>query len=458
MSPHVLRHAVSVLSGSLLVILLAISGEARADYGPMTDAADDENSSDATNHPPVTKSCDHYDTMQPRGTTNPLVSTCETVSPEWGGLRGTLADNGWFIEGGVGGGFSYDLFDHQEHPQRYIGQDPSFRVNPYVAVTYDLSRIGFGGVSQLVFNADVQAFSYAGENPTGFSINSLYVNQRFHDGQVQLQYGYDELGNQFYGFSLGTSATASTAGISSSIPYEVGLLFNKTAPAVNLRFTLPGTPFYERFGVTRSQDPQGTQADWDSNDFLGLKWHIPGAGPLYINEVGYLKDTAAGQGLTWLRQGVIYNDSRYPDFRTGGYAGSNYAYYLVGDYQLTQPDRAQPFRGFYINAKVDYAPPDRNVYSSDIGITPYLLGPFGRPYDALALSYTFNRLSKSFQWQQQAQGIPAVDFSSTYALSYVFRWTRGLYLTNQLSYTVNPIPAPKRPAALTWMSSLAVYY
>jgi hypothetical protein len=31
-------------------------------------------------------------------------------------------------------------------------------------------------------------------------------------------------------------------------------------------------------------------------------------------------------------------------------------------------------------------------------------------------------------------------------------------MTNQLSYTTNPIPTPRRPAALTWMSSLSVYY
>jgi porin len=458
MYSHAFRCAASVLSGSLLLVLLMVCGDARADYGPMTDAVDGDATTDATNNHAELDRCHRYDSMQPRGTTNPMVSTCDTVSPDWGKLRESMANSGWLIEGGVGAGFSYDVLDHQQHPQLYIGQNPSYRTNPFVTITYDLGRIGFPGTSQFVFNADVQAFSYAGENPTGFAINSLYINQRFHDGQVQLQYGYDELGNQFYGFSLGTSATASTAGISSSIPYEVGLIFNKTAPEANLRLTLPGTSFYERFGVTRSEDPQGVQADWDSNDFLGLKWHIPGAKALYVNELGYLSDTTSGQRLTWLRQGVIYNESQYPDFRTGGYANGNYAYYLVGDYQLTQPDAAQPFRGLYLNAKADYAPSDRNVYSSDIGITPYLLGPFNRPYDALSFSYTFNRLSKSFQCLQQARGISAVDFSSTYALSYVYRLSRGIYLTDQLSYTVNPIPTPKRPSALTWMSSLSVYY
>ena len=44
------------------------------------------------------------------------------------------------------------------------------------------------------------------------------------------------------------------------------------------------------------------------------------------------------------------------------------------------------------------------------------------------------------------------------ALSYVYRVARGVYLSNQLSCTINPIPAPKQPPALTWMSSLSFSY
>lgn len=452
MSPHVYRCTASALSGGLLLALLAICSDARANYEFAMDAAD-------MSPPSGAPRCQSYDRLQSQGTTSPAVSTCETVSPDWGALRESMANDGWLIQGGASIGVTYDVLHHDAHPQLYIGQSASFRTNPYVTVTYDLNRIGFGGSALLVFNADFQAFSFAGENPTGLSLNTLYVNQRFNDGHVQLQYGFDEISNQFYGFSLGTSATASTAGISSSIPFEVGLLNNKSAPEVNARLAFgPGHHFYERFGVTRSVSPDGVDADWRENNFWGLKWHIPDARPLYINELGYLADASATQKMGWFRQGVIYNQSHYPDFRTGGYTSNNYAYYLVGDYQLTQTDASRPFRGLYINAKLDYAPPDRNVYSSDIGITPYILGPFGRPDDVLSFSYTFNRLSKSFQCQQQALGNSAVDFSTTYALAYVYRWRRGLYLTNQLGYTVNPIPTPKRPSALTWMSSLSVYY
>jgi porin len=439
-----------VLAGSFLMALSVICGDAHAEYESLADSSD-------ANIPTDAARCHRYDRLQPQGTTNPSISTCETLSPRLGGFRDKLADSGWMIEGGTFLGGTFNLFDHGAHPQLYIGQDPTYRANTFVYVTYDLSRVGFAGAAQLVFNANVQAFSYAQENPTGFAINSLYVNQRFNGGREQLQYGYDELGNQFYGFSLGTSSTTSPAGIGSSIPYEVGFIFNKSAPEINLRLASASKHFYDRFGITRSVDPQGPQADWDSNNFWGLKWHIPGAEALYINELGYQIDAAPQQRMTWIRQGVIYNQSRFPDFR-GGYADGNYAYYLVGDYQLVRTDLAQPFRGFYINAKADYAPPNQNVYTGDVGITLYGLGPFEQPYDAFALSYTFDELSSSYQRMRQASGFTAVDYSRGYALSYVHRLARGIYLSNQLSYTVNPIPSPKQRAALSWVGSLSFSY
>jgi len=449
MSPNSYRIAL-VLAGSVLLGLSVTCNDARADYESWTDSSDANVDADAGR-------CHRYDALQPQGTTNPSISTCETLSPGIGGLRDKLADNGWMVQGGTFLGGTFDLLDHGARPQLYIGQNSTYRANTFVYATYDLSRLGFAGTSQLVFNANVQAFSYAQENPTGFAINSLYVSQRFNDGRVQLQYGYEELGNQFYGFSLGTNSTTSPAGVGSSIPYEVGFIFNKSAPEANLRLASDSKHFYERFGVTRSVDPDGPQADWDNNNFWGLKWHIPGAGALYVNELGYQIDAAPQQRMMWIRQGVIYNESRFPDFH-GGYADGNYAYYLVGDYQLIQADAAQPFHGLYVNVKADYAPPDRNVYTDDAGVTLYVLGPFGQPSDVFALGYTFDQLSDSFKRMQQASGFTAADYSRNYSLSYVHRLARGIYLSNQLSYTANPIPSPRQPEALTWMSSLSLSY
>ncbi|MGC1550163.1 MAG: hypothetical protein WA777_16695, partial [Rhodanobacter sp.] len=250
--------AVLVLAGSFLLTLSVICDEAHADYQSLADSSDADVN---------VAHCQRYDRMQPQGTTNPTISTCETLSPNWSGSRDKLVDSGWLIQGGTYLGGTFDLLNHGERPQLYIGQNPTYRANTFVYVTYDLSRLGFAGASQFVFNANVQAFSYAGENPSGFAINSLYVSQRFNDGREQLQYGYDEIGNQFYGFSLGTNSTTSPAGVGSSIPYEVGFIFNKSAPEINLRLASASKHFYDRFGITRSVDPQGPQADWDNNNF-----------------------------------------------------------------------------------------------------------------------------------------------------------------------------------------------
>jgi porin len=402
--------------------------------------------------------CQRFDQLRPRGTEDPAISMCETLSPDWGGVRDELTDNGVLIAGGTSGGGTYDLLDHREHPQLYIGQDPTARLVSYLYATYELNRVGFTDSSQLVFHADYQMYSYSPESPSGLALDSLYINQPFNDGHLQLQYGYEELQNQFYGFSLGTNSTTSPVGISSSIPFEVGLIPNKSAPELNLRWAPGESGVYDRFGVTRGESPDGDQADWDGNKALGLSWHVPGAKALFINELGYQTDSTPQTNMTWLRQGVIFNETHYATFRDGEMSRNNYAYYLIGDFQLTQTDAMRPFRGLYINAKVDYAPPDRNVYSSDAGITFYLLGPADRAYDVLSLNYTYSGLSRLFQYSQNALGLSAADFSSTTAAEYVFRLKRGIYFSNQLSYTVNPIPEPRRSPALNWKSSISFSY
>ena len=190
MSPFSCRFV--LVSVASLFVLSAMLDEAQATLVAAADA-DPSGTNLGTDVPP----CHRYDGLQPQGTTNPSISTCETMSPEMGRLRARLAEDGWLIQGGSAFGGTFDLAGHEAHPQLYIGQNPTYRANTFMTATYDLSRIGFAGAAQLVFNANVQWFSYAGENPTGFAINSFYVSQRFNDGRMQLQYGFEELGNQF---------------------------------------------------------------------------------------------------------------------------------------------------------------------------------------------------------------------------------------------------------------------
>lgn len=178
MSPVCSRFAL-VSAAGLLLGLLAICDDAHAMYPPAPDRPDAAVDTDAAR-------CRRYDTMQPQGTTNPSISTCETLSPGLGGLRSKLADSGWMVQGGTTFGGTFDLLNHGAHPQLYIGQNSTYRADAFAYLTYDLTRLGFAGESQLVLNTNVQAFSYAGENPTGFAINSLYISQRFNGGREQL--------------------------------------------------------------------------------------------------------------------------------------------------------------------------------------------------------------------------------------------------------------------------------
>ena len=112
MSPNSYRIAL-VLAGSVLLGLSVTCNDARADYESWTDSSDANVDADAGR-------CHRYDALQPQGTTNPSISTCETLSPGIGGLRDKLADNGWMVQGGTFLGGTFDLLDHGARPQLYI--------------------------------------------------------------------------------------------------------------------------------------------------------------------------------------------------------------------------------------------------------------------------------------------------------------------------------------------------
>lgn len=407
-----------------------------------------------TNH----LSCQDYDKLQPVGTQAPLISTCDSLVPDWGGARDVLDNNGWLIQGTFASGVTYDVLDHRAHPQLYLGQDPSYSATLTAYAMYDLSRIGFSHGSELITGAWAGAFSYSQQDPRGASLIMLYVNQPFYNGHLQVQYGYDSFVDQFYGFYPGGNTTASAAlGVTSVIPIEVGILNNKPAPEINLRAATE-SGFYDRFGVTRSMSPDGILADWDANNAWGLKWHIPGASALFINEIGYQIDPSQSNHMAWLRQGIIYNESDYVNFSQSNKKG-NYAFYIGGDYQLVQTDPSNAGNGLYINSMYDYAPADRNIFQSDFSVTLYAIGAFkSRPNDTLSFGYSHNWLSKTYQAYEQAQSQSAADFSYSYAVSYVFHVSRGVFWTNQLSYTHNPTVVPRLPSSLNWMTQLALSF
>lgn len=402
------------------------------------------------------QACHDYDRYITRGSESPIISTCETLSPDLLGLRPKMVDNGWLFMGFYSAGETYDLRGQEARPQQYNGQRPSYSGTLSTILTYDLSRLGWWGrQSQLTMEVNSWRSTYAnGGINDDAAVAQLSVQQQFADGRVRLQYGYYGMLGQFYGMFLGTSTASSALGPTSIIPNLVGMSMYKPAPGVDVRLYSKSGRFYDHFGVSRSQSPDGFIADSEANG-SGLKWSVDGAKPVYVNEIGYRVAPSADSRMTWIRQGVIYNRSSYFDYKAQAYQPINRGFYLVGDHQFWQPDPGMPHRGWYFNLKTDYAPPKSNIYTADYAATLYSLAPFAsRPGDMVSLGYTYNKISKDAQRYMIGQGYDAVDYSTTASASYALRAARGIYWTNTLSYTRNPVFTTHHPDALVLQSQL----
>lgn len=201
---------------------------------------------------------------------------CDTVSPGLGGLRDALADSGFCFIGGFSPNFRYDVRGHNETPQLYNGQDPTWRQSAKVGLTYDLTRLGWGGDAQLTVMVATESGSFKSSNPNFVTMSILAVNQRFLDGRVEVQYGYYPLIRQFYGMVLGGNSSAAALGPTSVIPVQLGLSLFSPSPAVTVDVKDASRRWYNKLGLARSASPKGFQYDLDENP-SGLKLHVPGS-------------------------------------------------------------------------------------------------------------------------------------------------------------------------------------
>jgi porin len=401
-------------------------------------------------------SCRDYDSFITRGSESPIISTCETISPELFGIRRAMYERGWLFRWSYGASETYDVRGQEARPQMYNGQRPSYSGSLGTILTYDLTRLGwFGPKAQFTLEVNSWRNTYAGAGINDdLAFAQLSVEQRFANERVRLQYGYYAMIGQFYGMFLGTSTASSALGPTSIIPSAVGMSYYKPSPSFDIRLYSKSGRFYDHFGMSRSQSPDGFLADSEDNN-SGLKWSVDGAKPIYVNEIGYRVYATANSRMTWLRQGTIYNRSSYFDYDLEKDQPINRGFYLVADHQFTQPDPDLPHRGWYFNLKTNYAQPERVTYTADYSGTLYSLAPFAsRPGDMFSLGYTYNKVSKYAQSYRKGQGLDPVNFSSTTSVSYAARVARGLYWVNSLSHTRNPVITERYPDALNLQSKL----
>jgi porin len=406
-----------------------------------------------------TTDCSQYDKYRLRGSETAIITTCDTISPDWGGARKSMIDDGWLVQNYSSVNESYD-FNHADSNARqaYSGQRPTFQANSNFTITYDLSRLGFFGQNaQLGAQLTWYQNSYLGNGLRGAWVNQLSIEQEFDNRRVRLEYGFYSIGAKFYGAVLGTSTAASALGPNSGLLYEAGVVIGgfKPTPAFDLRLYSANLRFYNHFGMARSSSPRGFQYDSQENP-SGLSLSVPGARALYIDEAGYRAMPQADRFASWIRVGGVYNTSDYMNYKLGTWTTGNHMVYAAYTQQYTQPDASNPVRGVYTDIKVDQAPSIHNVYDQDALFSLYSIGPFNsRPYDMATFGYQYKWISP---WARQTlarkTGLQPIRSSETYTLSYAFHVMRGLYFNNSLSYTDHPVLVPQHEATLVWMSTL----
>ncbi|MGJ8518390.1 hypothetical protein LMG33810_002758 [Carnimonas sp. LMG 33810] len=395
------------------------------------------------------ENCHAWDKLAPRHSINSMMQRpCQTLFPSMGGFRQVLAEHGWGIEGLISGDYSYDIRGHNRHPRTYNGQSPTYKPRTAWNLTYDLTRLGWGGDAQFIVGGVWQGGQYKEVRPNYAAMSTFAVNQRFFDGQLSLQYGYYTLLNEYYGSVLGGNSATAAQGPSATLPTQVGLTQFEAVPAVTITGRDPSKHWYNEFTVARSGSPKGYIQGLDDNP-TGFKLKVSGARAMFVDEAGFKRPSAPHQRGLWARVGGIYNTSHYRKWK-GGESSNNYGIYAGYTAQLTQPDHISR-RGWYVDAKSTYIPQDRNIYGGDIQLTTFYIGPFAsRPYDMASLGASRSFFNKDGRHLLEDNDIGAEHSSTGITASYAANVFRGFYLNNALTYQTQPAFTPKQADALIY--------
>jgi porin len=429
---------------SRLVVTALLNGTAAAAAA----AAADDNTS-ATKAP----ECASYERYMTRAEIAfKAVPICARISPELWGLRHELAKHGLGFTATSYNGYTYDVLGHNDKPQVYNGQIPSYNASINTYLTYDLTRLGFANDAQFTLAGQWVGANYTPANPRVSTMTVFAVNQSFFNHRLELEYGYIAGVRLFYGLALGGNASTAALGPSSVVPFQVGLSATEPAPTFNVIVRDPSLRFYNSAAITRSVSPGGIAQDVKDNP-TGFRLKVPNAKVLLINEFGYKQAASASTRSAWLRAGVLYNTSHYTEFATGEKSANNYGLYLAETLQVSQP--YGDGRGWYLDGKLDYSPDSVNAINKAFQLTAFNAGPFpSRPADMFAAGFTKSYYSKDLRDVAAARDLAAAANTLAVTTSYAARLRPGIYLISGLTYTQNPVFAPTHSDALLWQESL----
>lgn len=399
--------------------------------------------------PPPTNPYKRFDDLSLKGWIMPFPKVADSVLQDAGGVRSALADAGVGIFALSTNRFVYNVAkDGISGRKVYNGQEPTYNNGlQAVFLTYDLGKIGIDNGQFFIVGAAATNGLERINGPRTARIANLGYYQTLANGHVELKIGYFDNSNEYVGPAVGGSIAGGSLGPTARIPVQVGFgyaIFG--TPAINVRLNADNF-LYTKFGIQRSIPPGAGPAEYRENKGLGLRFSVPDAKVLFVDEVGFNRPASPGRMSTWIRGGAIYNTSNFKDFRTGANV-DNWAVYLSGDRQLTQPDRKRPFRGLYAGASFNYAPTKQNLYSQYYEARLYGVGLIeSRPFDLASVVATYNRLS-STALRAIAPGLDTDKDTASVTASYAYRFHSGIYLQPGLGLTYHSTYYPKLPLAV----------
>lgn len=405
-----------------------------------------------------------------KGWNIPFPSYGDTLLQDVGGFRSALAKFGiGFIEYNliVVAANALNTPRSNQGVQVYWGQKLSALSSSFAYLTLDMGHFGLRG-GQLQLSAGLIRSSWEPFIPNSFSFQRLAYYQTLLENKVELLVGYLPNSAGFVGTVLGGNL-ANPFGPSVSIPFELGMSFlTAPAPALDVKINIPPN-FYNRFTIQRSLPPTpDTFIDNARLNPTGLRFLLPDARLLLVDEVGYRREAEPAASYGWIRLGVMYNNSRYADFSRPGKTAANSGFYLLADWQISRFDpssTATAYRGLYLGGSAMYAMPQTNAVTQYYEVRAYIAGPFfSRGQDQIGLVYFHQVFSQyllaATNLSAGFSGSFARSASNTISQSYTFKILSGLYVTEALSYTDHPsfVFFPGEGSALNLQGSLYIVF
>lgn len=402
-------------------------------------------------------SCFAYDKYKTRGSETPIPSNCDTLSPELGGLRSKLVENGFNFEGIMANLLTYDVLGHDRGPQLYTGQKPSFlHVGMWIG-TYDLGRIGLPENSQLTASVFTYRATFHLDGINSAKPGQVSANIPLMNGQIITQIGYYNLGSMFYGTIIGNNIAQSTLGAQSTFMAQIGAQGLTPTPSFDIRLLSDNRKFYNHFGIGRSLSPQGVFVDAAINP-TGFRFTLPGAQPVLLNEIGY-RTESPGERRNWVRAGVVYNTSNYTRLDNPQKTEQNLGGYTAATLQLTQPNPELYFQGWYFDARAEFSRETVNAIKNTQGLSFYKIGTFdSRPFDLFGVGISRSNFSNTLLNTLATIGAKTDTYQTSYSVSYTAQVRPGLYVQGGLTYVEHPTLTPVMSNALNARLGLSTVF